>query len=571
MATAAAYVAAVLENRVIAGKWIRLACKRQRADLARAARDPAWPYRWDPWHAANVCDFVEKLPHIEGRWPTPTIRLEPVQVFLLTTLFGWRARADGGRRFSMAYICAARKFAKSTLAATLALYCLTCEGEIGPQVIIAATTGNQALKVFRPALEMVKRTPDLRAAFYLTPWAHSITCDQNGGFVQTINAKGSTQDGWNPYLAILDELHAHPTPALFNVIRSSFGARPHQLFLIITTAGFDLGGVCYEQQVLVQKVLEGTIDIDHYFGAIFTIDEGDDVFDEAVWPKANPMIGVTPTWATMREYAAEAKNSPLSLGEFTTKRLNVWSGSAQAWLNLTRWDACKDESLTLDAFAGRPCWIGLDLSDVNDITAVVLVFRDDADRVIAFPFFYLPAELVKSKAGAATAHYAAWSTTIRRDVTNDDGSPRFLLELTEGNAIDHNRIAADVRTWATRFDVKAIVGDRYQSAQLMTGLATDGLPAEVVPKNPTTWTPPAQELEKRILAGTFRHTGHAVFRWMASNVCISKRVDKSILTKKDTPMSPQKIDGIDATIEALSAFLIQPTQPEYDVLIFGGR
>jgi phage terminase large subunit-like protein len=555
--TAAAYIDDVLAGREIAGKWLRLACARQRRDLERSRDDATWPYEWSGWHANDVCDFIEKLPHIEGAWLSKTIRLERVQIFLLTTLFGWRTRA-GGRRFSMAYICAARKFAKSTLAAAITLYCLCCEGELGPQVIIGATTGQQAQKVFRPASEMVKRTPDLREAFGLAAWAHSITCEQNGGFIQTINAKGSTQDGWNPYLAILDELHAHPTPALFNVIRSSLGSRPNQLVLIVTTAGFNIAGVCYEQQSLVTKILEGVVQADHYFGVVFAIDEGDEVFDEQAWPKANPMIGITPTWDKMREYAAEARNSPNSLGEFTTKRCNVWSGSAQAWLNLAKWDACKDDTLRIDDFIGQPCWIGGDLSDCNDITAAVLMFRL-ANLYVAFPYFFLPKELVEARASAATAHYAAWARG-------------GYLELTEGNAIDHNYIESKLRGWCTQFDVRAIVFDRYQSAQLMTSLATDGLPAIVLPKNASNWTPPCQELEKVVLAGQFRHTGHPVYRWMASNVCVSKRIDKSLLTKKETPMSPNKIDGIDATIEGMYSMLLpEQKPPSFQLLILGAH
>ena len=556
MAIAAAYVEDVVAGRLVAGRWLRLACVRQQRDMARTSADLAWPYEFSAWHATDACDFIEKLPHVEGTWATKTIHLEPVQVFLVTTLFGWRTR-DGGRRFSMAYWCAARKFAKSTLAAAITLYCLTCEGELGPQVIVGATTGDQAQKVFRPAKLMVERTPDLRERFDVAAWAKSITCEQNGGFIQTINAKSSTQDGWNPYFVVLDELHAHPTPALFNVIRSSLGSRANQLILIVTTAGFNVAGVCYEQQSLVTKILEGIIEVDHYFGVIFAIDDEDDVFDERAWPKANPMIGITPKWEKMREYAAEARNSPSSLGEFTTKRCNRWSGAAAAWLNLSKWDACKDPSLRIDDFLGQPCWIGGDLSDYNDITAKVCVFRS-GDLYVAFPTFYLPVDLVEAKAHSTTAHYAVWAKA-------------GYLELTDGNAIDHGRVERDLRADCERFDVRAIVFDRYQSSQMMTALATDGLPAVTLPKNATTWTPPCQELEKAVLSGRFRHTGHPVYRWMASNTCVSRRIDKSLLTKKDTPMSANKIDGIDATIEAMQPMLIPAERaPEFQMLVFGG-
>ena len=309
--------------------FVRLAAERHLRDLKRKA----WEYRFDSWHANDVCDFIEKLPHVEGAWETPTLRLEPAQIFLLAVVFGWRRKADGLRRFSMVYIEMARKGAKSTLTAGVSLYCACCENEPGPLVLIGATTGDQAKKVFNPARLMVKKTAALREAFGVAAWARSITVD-GGGAIQTINSKSSTQDGHNPHLGILDELHAHKDRGLFDVIRSAFGARSNPLMWMITTAGFNTHGVCYEQRSMTVKVLEQSVEAEHWFGIIFTIDEDDDPFDEKVWQKANPLMPVTPSLAEMRGYAIEAKASPGAEGEFKTKRLNQWMGAASAWLNV---------------------------------------------------------------------------------------------------------------------------------------------------------------------------------------------------------------------------------------------
>jgi phage terminase large subunit-like protein len=257
-------------------------------------------------------------------WDTPTIRLEPPQVFILAVIFGWRRRSDGLRRFSSVYIEMARKGAKSTLTAGVALYCLCCEDEPGAQIIVGATTGEQAGKVFNPAKRMVEKTAALREAFGLEAWARSVTCAASGGFIQPINAKGKTQDGWNPHVGILDELHAHPDRSLFDVITSAFGARRNPLRWVITTAGYNTNGVCYEQRTYVAKILEGVVEADHYFGIVFSVDEADDPFDERAWIKANPMLGVTPTLKSMQTEAADAKASPAAEGEFKTKRLNLW-------------------------------------------------------------------------------------------------------------------------------------------------------------------------------------------------------------------------------------------------------
>lgn len=169
------YAKGVASGKIVACKWVKLACQRHLDDLKRKN----WEYAFDRWHGNDICDFVEKLPHIEGVWDTPTLTLEPPQIFILVSVFGWRRKADGHRRFSYVYIEMARKGAKSTLTAGIALYCLCCEDEPGPQIIIGATTGEQAGKVFNPAKKMVEKTPDLREAFGLKPWAKSVTCAMN--------------------------------------------------------------------------------------------------------------------------------------------------------------------------------------------------------------------------------------------------------------------------------------------------------------------------------------------------------------------------------------------------------
>jgi phage terminase large subunit-like protein len=172
-AIAESYAGDVIAGRVTACKWVRLACQRHLNDRRRA--DLGWIYHFDRWHANDVCDFVEKLPHTEGKWSTPNIRLERPQIFFLAVIFGWR-REDGSRRFTTVYIEMARKSAKSTITAAISLYCLCCEGEPGPQIVIGATTGEQAGKVFNPAKRMVEQTLDLREAFELEPFARSIAC-----------------------------------------------------------------------------------------------------------------------------------------------------------------------------------------------------------------------------------------------------------------------------------------------------------------------------------------------------------------------------------------------------------
>lgn len=533
-------------------RWVRLAAKRHLEDLKRQRRR-GWGYVFDPWYANDICDFAEKLPHVKGRWDDPQIRLEPAQCFMLTVIFGWRRKEDRRfRRFTAVYIEMARKGAKSTLAAIVALYCLTCEDEPGPEIIVGATTGDQANKVFQPAREMVLRTAALRDAFGVRAWARSITCDASAGFVQPINAKASTQDGWNPYVGILDELHAHKTRALYDVIRSAFGSRRSPLLWIITTAGYNTTGICYEQRSFVTKVLQGALEADHYFGVIFSLDEKDDPYDEARWVKANPMLGITPSVEDMRAYAKEAQANPGTAAEFKTKRLNLWLNAASGWLSVEKWKACADPTLGWEAFDGLDCWIGGDLADKDDLTALVLAAFDAMDRLIFKPMFWLPRDvldLAVHAEGAAQAPYRTW---------HEQG----WLQLTKGDWVDHNVIEAQVRAWIERYRIRRFTVDQFAAAQAMASrlneeFASDGAPiAAILHKKASAVTDAAKEIEARHKApGRMRHDGNPVMTWMAGNVVVRRRADGTLIPLKETPTSPAKIDGIDALVNAIQPAL----------------
>lgn len=535
-AIARGYCEEVVAGEIVVGKWIKLACRRYLRDLERAA-DPDWPYRFDDWEASNVCSFIEALPHVEGRWATPTITLEPWQIWLLANVFGWRRKSDGGRRFEQAYTEVARKNAKSALTSGVALYCLTCEDEVGPQVKTAATSGAQARIVFDVACKMAQKTPELCAEFGLNIMANALVCLDNNGSIQPINAKSSTQDGLNPHLTVIDELHAHKDRSLFDVLRSATGARKNPLGWYITTAGYNTQGVCFEQRAYVCKILDGVLEDDTYFGAIYTLDEGDDPFEERAWAKANPNLNVSIDIDKLRSYAKQARNSPASAGEFKTKRLNLWQNAHSAWLAMDQWKACGDSGLSIEDFGADPAWIGVDLADTNDVAAIVIVFERDG-LFHAFSRFFLPEELVDICAHRTTTHYRVWAA-------------EGFITTTPGDFIDHNAIEDEIRALCERHQVEKIRLEHYGSAQIAANLNTDGLPVEVIHKKVETYSEPAKLLEALVEIGKFRFDGNPVLTWMASNCVVDRRVNGTILPKKESRDSPQKIDGIDALIMAI--------------------
>jgi phage terminase large subunit-like protein len=548
VAIAERYAAAVTAGTITAGQWVTLACARHARDKARASADRRCPFIWSPSHARAACAFLERLPHVEGDWSSATLRLQPWQCFLIASLFGWRQRAQPERRrFTTVYLEVGRKNAKSTIMAGIALYHLLHEQERGAQVVCGATTGSQARIAFGIAQRMVQRSPALREAG-LQAFANAIITGD--GTMKPVNAKASTQDGLNPSCIILDESHAQ-TFALHDVLKSAQGARRNPLLLCPTTAGYDLLSVGYALRTTVTKVLQQIFEADHVLGLIYTIDEGDDWRDPAVWPKANPMLGITPTREWVTQYCLDAQQTPGLEGEFRVKVCSEWLRAASAWLSITQWDACADPTLRLEQFAGRRCWIGGDLSQSDDIAALALVF-ERGEELCAIVRGYLPRDVVEARA-RTVPEYRAW-------VARGD------LVLTDGNFVDVGQIEADLRGWCKTFNVQAIRCDQYGSAGLVSNLERSGHKAAILDKNKKSFTPPSRELEARVKGRRFRHDGSSFLRWQAGNVVVSRGVDDSLLPKKDHPESPNKIDAIEAILLALSAWITPPeVTPSYRI------
>lgn len=551
-----AYMAGVQSGRIVAGKWVKLAVARQLRDEARGA---GWAFAFSPFFAAKACAFVESLPHVEGRWASATIHLELWQVFVICLLFGWRHREDSlRRRFTVLYLELARKNAKSTLAAAIALYHLRHEDEPGAQVICGATTGSQARIVFDIAKKMIERSSAL-----LREGMHTMTHRilYRDGVMKPINSKASTQDGLNPSLILLDEAHAQDFE-LHNVLKSAQGARDNSLMLCPTTAGYNLLSVGYAMHQTVRKILQQVVEAEHYLGLIYAIDyeDGDDWQDESIWTKANPMLGVTPKMDKFRQDFTDAKNTPSGELDFLVKQLSVWHGAGSAWLSLPRWDLCADASCRLEKFIGRECCIGGDLAQNDDIAAVAYTFKVD-DIFWSCVQLYLPEDIVEERA-RKVPEYVYW---VKLGV----------LKLTPGSMIDYNIIEADIRANLMRFKVKDIAFDQFGSLQLVGSLFNNGgYPARIETKNSTNSTPPARELESRVKHRRFRHDGNPALRWHASNVVVTRKVDGSLVPKKESAESPNKIDGIEAILRSLSGWLRMDQKPggskQFQAFVVGG-
>lgn len=526
------YIDDVLTGKIPACEWVIKACQRQKRDLKGLQG-----YVFNPKKAAKVCYFVEYLRHTKGPLARQRIRLEPWQIFILTTVFGWVA-PDGARRFKDVYIEVPRGNGKSALSSAVGLYMMAADGEYGAECYSFATTGDQARIVFDVARQMAMMSPDVKSALDLTIQKHSITQLSTGSVFCPKNSKDDSLDGLNTHFGCIDELHAHRSRGLYDVIETSIGKRKQPMVWTITTAGFDTAGICYEVRTIVTMILNQTVQVESQFGIIYTIDDGDDWTSDEALEKANPNWGVSVNPETLFSHREKALTLPSAANNFKTKYLNVWCSAKSAWMDMPAWKAAEDPYLNLDDFEGQPCFIGLDLSAKNDITAKVLIFPrvrlDGKKEFVIFHDFYLPIETIEK---STNSQYRGWM---------DQG----FIHATDGAMTDFNVIEEGIREDLSRFDVQAIAYDPWQATQLATRLSDDGAPMVEFRNTVQNMSDPMKSLEALVLDGRIRHPVNPAMTWMMGNVVAKLDAKDNIFPRKER--YENKIDGPVALIYALA-------------------
>jgi phage terminase large subunit-like protein len=528
-----AYCHGVLDGSVPASVMIQLAVQRHIRDLETGSQRGL---HFDRQAAEYAVKYFGFLKHSKGEWAGKTFEPAAWQQFVLWSLFGWK-RADGLRRFRTAFVEVPRKNGKSTLIAGIGLYLLTADGEPGAEVYSAATKREQAKITWSEAVRMVAASPVLSNMVQHWRASDTLAVEATASKFVPLGADANTMDGLNIHGALIDELHAHSTSAVVDVLDTATGARRQPLICEITTAGYDRGSVCYQHYLYSRQVLQRTIEDDRWFAYIAELDEGDDWSDEANWAKANPNLGVSVRLDDLRAKADKARNMPAALNGFLRLHLDVWTQQSDRWIDLDLWDGNFAGCVREEDLVGRAGYGGLDLSAVSDLTAWVVVFPHESGRLDVWCRFWCPEARLVAVENRYREQYQAWARA-------------GLLTATPGNAIDYQYIRAQILEDASRLRIIDLNVDRlFQGYQLAMELADEGLTVIGMGQGFLSMAAPMKTFERLLLDRRLNHGGHAILRWMAGNVAVKQ--DPAGNLKPDKAESQGKIDGIVALVMAL--------------------
>jgi len=557
------YIDDVVNNRIVTSKYVRMAVQRHLDDLKNAdARD----LYFDRAQAIFVCNaFPTLFKHSAGELAGQPFHLMDWQAFIVACVFGWKRKATGLRRFRRVYIEVARRNGKSTLLAAIALFMLILDGEPAAQIYSAATKRDQAKIVWGEARRMVRANSELSR--HIETFRESLAFQIDSTF-QPLSSDSKSLDGLNIHGAVVDELHAHPTREVWDVLDTATGSRQQPLIWIITTAGFDQSGICFELRKLVTDLLTaaadphatGAVPNDSWFGFVACIDDGDSYADESVWEKANPNLRhIATLLPDLREKALRASQSAGALNNFLIKHMCRWTSQEKSWLKVSDWDKCK-APFTYDEMRGRPCFAALDLAEKLDLTAASLCFppEREGERYRYMWKFFLPEDTIEKYTQQGDMRWQHW-------LKNGE------LTATTGGTTDQNAVREQIKQWAADFDLRVCGFDPWHATRLADELRDDGIEMIEIRQNYNGMSEGAKTFEAQVVTGQMQHDAGQLLRWQADNVAIISDNDGNM-----RPMRPQKnsnkrkVDGIIAAVMACGISVRMPidTAAEFTGFVF---
>lgn len=540
------YAEGVCDGSIVAGRLVRLACERHLRDVSLGSLRGL---EFSEDAADHVIRFLQELKHSIGDKAEQKFILEPWQVFIVGSVFGWM-RADDTRRFRRVHTEVARKNGKTTLLAGVGLYLAFADSEPGAEVYSAATKRDQAKICWNEARRMVEGSKTLRQHIVITPSQSNLSRRETNSKFEPLGRDADTSDGLNPHAALIDELHAHPNRDLVDVLDTALGARRQPIRWNITTAGSNQESIWWEEREYAVRVLEGVVEDDTLFAYIATLDKDDDWRDEAVWAKGNPNLGVSVRLDALREECAAAQQIKDRQNGFRRLRMNEPTEQSERWIDMAQWDACADAPQVED---GAACFVGIDLSSKVDLTAAVAVFAAEDGYLDVLCRFWRPEEGVIEAEKRDGVPYRRWAS-------------EGLLTLLEGGSIDTGQVGEDIIDWTSGWEVREFPFDSWNAAGTASKLERAGAVIVAVAQGFATYTEPCHQLEAWIADGKIRHGGHPILRWMASQMQVKMGPNDAIRPWKPHG-SGLRNDGIVAMLMAVNRLLLHQQQDDEPYIV----
>jgi len=522
----------VESGKQIASRWIQLAVERSRRDQQRT------DIYFNSSEVERVYEFFY-FTRISNGSSYSRFNLTPYQAWILSEIFGWFYTGhERKRRYRYALLYTARKSGKTVFFVVVEFLILMYDYQEAPEAYLCATTREQAGQALKYSKAIIKHSPALRKR--LKPQQFQILYPKRDGLMKVLANKPEKNDSLNPSIYIMDEMHAHQTLDFLNVMKSGTMFRANPLGIITSTAGFNKDYPFYTMLQTGQKVLQGIVEDDITFYALYCLDDEDEVEDFHLWEKANPNINQT---VRLDDLVAEYKKAKLTISElnnFITKNLNRYLDNLEQWIPDDQYVKC---FYTIPPPAGKrvDAFMGIDIASVRDFAAIEIVWTDEATgKMATIHEFHFPQNEVK-RIRESGIDLGEW---IKKGYIIEHPTP----------TIDQDFIFERVRHWHTVFNIQQINYDKWNSGYIIPKIEQELYIFCQHFQQQTTWFNfPLKYIERLFFEENIAMTDNPVMRWMFRNIVLYYDGNGNIKIMKNK--SKDSVDGPVALGMAIGAWL----------------
>ncbi len=529
------YVNSILDGSIPAGKKLIWACNRFLDDLERTQNDDCWFY-FDIDQLYDFYEWAKQFKHFKGVLAGQHIELTDFQLFVAANIFCFLNKQTHKRRFLRAFIELARKNAKSQLLAIVASY-ITFLSEQLEECYIAGWNRQQSSLVYNDIVKQLSAC-DMLQGKYKEAYG-KITHLRSGSVIVPLSKEAKkTGEGTNPSLGIVDEYKDHETSEIHDVIDSGMGARENTLMFIITTAGNNLNGPCFKEYKYCSQVLdpENPIENDEYLIIICELDKDDDIKDESVWIKANPILATYEVgMKKLRSDLKLALDNPEKMRTFMTKRMNVWVDQKEnGYMDMSKWNAC-GRHIDWEELRGQEVVVGVDLSAKIDLTSVN--FETKKEKYLIKNHSFMPEDTLATRARTDKAHYQLWAK-------------QGWITPTPGAVVDYGFIKAYIMEKEKEYDlkIKEICADPWNATQFMQDMEAEGYVVVEIRQGIKTLGEATSDFREQVYQGNLEHDNSPVLAFAMHNAVTRSDPNGNIMLDKSK--STERIDPAAAAINS---------------------
>jgi phage terminase large subunit-like protein len=533
------YCKDILSGKILSGIYAKKSVKRFVDDLKRQKED-SFLYEYVPALADEVMDFAESLiiPDIMREDGTKNLILLPWMKFIYANIWGWRHKSDNTvRRFRSGYVEVARKNSKTTSILFPFILWDFIETDSAEAYFVSGDQ-LQSTKSFKELSFIIKADKTLSKHVSETVYAMTL----NHSRVAFFSSESNSIDSYKNSLSIIDEFHQYQSDRIVTAFKYGGRARKNCLTLIITSAGTNISGPCYQENLRIKKILNGAFDDENHFGIIYSYDDEDDWKDLKLLIKANPSLGTFLKPEIIENDLNDALTMPSHAPDYKAKTCGIWTAAGSCWLNIQKWQKNADYKIDESILLGRECCLAMDLSSVSDFSALTMYFKLSDGKYYAKHKFYIPSETLYEKYKKENINILQWV---------QDG----LVTAIDGPTINQEVIYQDIVELSKRYNVRELNYDSW-NASIITDKIIANTNIAVIPyeQGIKKMGPATKLFETQVLNGLVVDN-NPVTNWMMGNVVIKINANGFYKPLKPYGSSPDKIDGVITSIMALDRLI----------------